>query len=428
MRIKYLRVRNFTSLVDVELSAIPDLAVFIGKNSSGKSNLIDALALLFTEFGNRINRDIGPIDEYHHLFPNHNTQTDQPISIQVRLTLTPEEWRDLLSIEQGMVEKFKQKELHLEKQLVNIAGIAQWTTQTVAIGDNAIVKDSEPSDEYLSLLDATSDDLLDIIERSTVTVDEILTRLDNTLRSSFNAVRTTDSPRSRPNRFAERPTVIDVELVKYLWERSQSKGTQRLPWTKVALQYEKMAPNQQRPAGVSSSIQMAEGTLSIPLGMTGEGSQALLRLVDQLERSPSIIAIEEPETHLHPALIRKPGQLFAETVNRDKQLFVCTHSPFLVEQSMLSSFFVVKRQDEGTEVSPVRSVDTLRKLLFDIGMRPSDVLFSDAILLIEGLSGEIFLNNLSNKLNIPLAGCGKRTRRTDVVDGASSRPTISVIL
>ena len=29
---------------------------------------------------------------------------------------------------------------------------------------------------------------------------------------------------------------------------------------------------------------------------------------------------------------------------------------------------------------------------------------------------------------VPLAGCGKRTRRTDVVDGASSRPTISVIL
>ena len=29
---------------------------------------------------------------------------------------------------------------------------------------------------------------------------------------------------------------------------------------------------------------------------------------------------------------------------------------------------------------------------------------------------------------VVLAGCGKRTRRTDVVDGASSRPTISVIL
>ena len=51
MKVKHFRVQNFTSLIDIDLTNLPDLVVFIGKNSSGKSNLIDALALLLTNFG-----------------------------------------------------------------------------------------------------------------------------------------------------------------------------------------------------------------------------------------------------------------------------------------------------------------------------------------------------------------------------------------
>ena len=45
----------------------------------------------------------------------------------------------------------------------------------------------------------------------------------------------------------------------------------------------------------------------------------------------------------------------------------------------------------------------MRDLLLDIGMRPSDVLFADAILIVDGLSDEIFYNGLSRILRVPLA-------------------------
>ena len=55
-------------------------------------------------------------------------------------------------------------------------------------------------------------------------------------------------------------------------------------------------------------------------------------------------------------------------------------------------------------MSPIGGITGLKNLLLDIGMRPSDFLFSNAILLVEGLSDEIFFNHLSNKVNVPVGG------------------------
>ena len=59
------------------------------------------------------------------------------------------------------------------------------------------------------------------------------------------------------------------------------------------------------------------------------------------------------------------------------------------------------------------NVSELRGLLFDIGIRPSDILFSDAILLVEGLADDIFYNHLSNKVNAPLAERHVKTIQAD---------------
>ena len=67
---------------------------------------------------------------------------------------------------------------------------------------------------------------------------------------------------------------------------------------------------------MASSIQMEESNVTVPLGMTGEGSQAVLRLIDQLERGSPVMAIEEPETHLHPALVKRIGQLLARRLRK----------------------------------------------------------------------------------------------------------------
>ena len=407
MRISSFSVRNLTSLLEVVLEDLPDLVVFIGKNSSGKSNLIDALALLFFDFGNELQRDLGHPDNRQHLFPNHNTEIGEPTEITVSISLTSSEWAELLDLADDNESTFG--DLFLRKRLFSIEDVTYWKTYEVAVEDFAIVRDGEiveseyllapeePEPEEPEPEEQEGDDLVD------VNPEEFLSRLGALLRSSFQIIHTTENPRSRNDRFVERPTILDPEHLRALWELSQSKGNQRQPWTRVIQRYEKISPNGQRPVGVASSIQLEEGTLSVPVGMTGEGSQAMLRLIDQLERGPSTMVIEEPETHLHPALIKQVGHLLSETTEKGKQLFISTHSPFLVEQSSLANFFVVRKQGYETLVSPMGDLEDLRDLLLDIGMRPSDVLFSDAILLVEGWADEIFFNRLSNKIEVPLA-------------------------
>ena len=393
MRVKHLRVQNFTSLIDVDLRDLPNLVVFIGKNSSGKSNLIDALALLFIEFGTDVDRGLGSPDDYQHLFPNHDIQVSVPSVVGASVSLTAEEWTKLLSIDENAARALEPFELFLSKRIANVDGVVHWQTQDVATTGFEVVLDGE----------VVSGDVLSIPGQTDVGPQEFLNRLGELMRSSFQVIHTTDDPRSWSDRFSERPTIIGDEHVAELCELSQSRGNRRQPWTRMIQQYQEIAPNRQRPAGVASSIQVEEGELSFPIGMTGEGSQAMVRLVDQLERGSPVMAIEEPETHLHPALIKRMGRLLAESSEKGKQIFICTHSPFLVEQSSLGNFFVVKKEREGTQASPMGDIDSLRELLLDIGMRPSDVLFSDAVLLVEGLSDEMFVVRLSDKVNVPLA-------------------------
>ena len=412
MRIKSLKVRNFTSLADVDLRDLPNLVVLIGKNSSGKSNLIDALALLFTEFGTDADRSLGSPDDYQHLFPNHDTRVSEPSEIAATITLTPEEWAKLLSVDQDAARTLETSELMLSKRLVSIDGELRWKTHQIEGCEFEAVVNGEVMSRDVSGIPGPID----------IGTQEVLSQLSELMRSSFQVIHTTENPRSWPSRFDERPTIIDAEHLQSLWDLSQSRGTRRRPWTRMTEQYQGIAPNRQRPVGVASSVQMEEGMLSVPVGMTGEGSQSMLRLIDQLEQGPQIMAIEEPETHLHPALVKQVGRLLAEKANESKQIFVCTHSPFLVEQSSLGNFFVVRKEEVGTRVSPMRNIDGLRSLLLDMGMRPSDILFCDAILLVEGLSDEIFFDYLSNKVGVPIASRHVKIVRTN----GSSRASVKL--
>ncbi len=399
MRIKSLKVQNFTSLADIDLPDLPNLVVFIGKNSSGKSNLIDALALLFSEFGTDLRRDLGAVDAFQHLFYQHNVHVSPSPEITATIMLTTTEWAEVLATDQETASKEEEEvEVVLQKRLEVRDGSVNWVTSALKIGEAEVVVDGEFRTEVLMLSPGTDDEPPELVD-----FDRLVPRLAMSLKSAFSVIHTTEAPRHWENRFSERPTIVDANHVQEMWGLSESRGIYRQPWTRTKQRFQEIAPNSQTPVGVRSAIDVEEGDITIPLGMTGEGSQATLRLIDRIERGSQVMAIEEPETHLHPGLVKQVGQLLTSTWAADKQFFVCTHSPFLIEQSSLESFYVVKKEGDSTAVSPMRNIEGLRNLLLDIGLRPSDVLFSDAILLVEGLSDETFFNIVSNKVNASLA-------------------------
>lgn len=137
----------------------------------------------------------------------------------------------------------------------------------------------------------------------------------------------------------------------------------------------------------------------------GAGIREALRIILDLElRTPSFALIEEPEVHLHPGLERILHNYLVQMRDR-VQLFVATHSANFLDASTRQNVYLVARSGRSAAtVRKVASEDDLLKVSEEVGLRPSTVLLFDQLVFVEGPSDEGVLNELSQKLDIDIAG------------------------
>jgi predicted ATPase len=86
---------------------------------------------------------------------------------------------------------------------------------------------------------------------------------------------------------------------------------------------------------------------NLPAALLSNGTVALVTLIVAIYFEKNSLAIvEEPERHLHPALLSKLMSMFRD-VSNTRQLIVTTHSPELVRQATLEELLVVSREADG---------------------------------------------------------------------------------
>lgn len=104
----------------------------------------------------------------------------------------------------------------------------------------------------------------------------------------------------------------------------------------------------------------------------------------------SVVLIDEPEMGLHPSLQR---ELIAHLlkINQEKgtQFFIATHSPVFLSDPEKVTSFVINNQQGGRSVMRVPE-ESLHRVWGDLGIRPSDLLQNDIVVLVEGQNDVIF--------------------------------------
>lgn len=112
-------------------------------------------------------------------------------------------------------------------------------------------------------------------------------------------------------------------------------------------------------------------------------------------QSASIIAIEEPESHLHPAAIHQLKDVIS-SLEENNQVILTTHNPLFVDRNDIKSNIIVHESN----AKPAKGVKQIRDLL---GIKASDNLVNaNYVLVVEGeddvISLKALLPTLSDKL------------------------------
>jgi len=138
------------------------------------------------------------------------------------------------------------------------------------------------------------------------------------------------------------------------------------------------------------------------LQQKGSGVQSLIAIslakyISQSEKRGSanlILAIEEPETHLHSRAIHQVKETL-EKISRNTPVLITTHSPLLVNLHDIESNIIVN----DNEACPAKSVKDIKQVL---GVQRYDNLTNaDCIVVVEGISDQRILEALF-RLKSPL--------------------------
>jgi putative ATP-dependent endonuclease of OLD family len=138
--------------------------------------------------------------------------------------------------------------------------------------------------------------------------------------------------------------------------------------------------------------------ISTALGAKGDGikSLAAISLMRALKTSQEtgdlVVAIEEPESHLHPAAVKQLASIIQE-MSLEHQVIITTHSPLLAIQGNVSANIIVSK----SKASPASSIKAIRESL---GVEVADNLsMAEYVILVEGKHDIRLIHSLFNHLS-----------------------------
>lgn len=419
MKLSKLRIKNFRGIKDLELDLDDDTTVPIGENNSGKTAVLDALRICLRELGPRRELVFEPWD--FHLKDEFAAPTSaDPISIE--LTLLEEEGKDG---EEQIVGRLNRSKI----VQVDDSGRSKVIFHVTCVYDDS-EREYKTEKDFLNLdeqkLTGIAASALSVLQR------EIAYFYLAALRDAakhFDAKGPFWRPFLRENQLLpEKQEEIEERLrevndlvvdshASFEKVRDRLKEVQEI----VPLASDEVVSIEAVPGrmfDILAKAQVQLGTIAgskVPVDRHGEGTQSLAVLMlfsaflNAWPKSAPIIALEEPEAHLHPSAVRA---LWRTVNSMPGQKLFSTHSGDLLSEVPARSIRRMVRTRKGIEAFRLNP-DTLckkeeRQFNYHIRYGRGELLFAKCWLLVEGETEVTLLPEIARHLGIDLEQWGVR--------------------
>lgn len=376
MRLVSFSVTNYRSLTSAHKLPLSDATVLLGQNNEGKSNLLAALAAAMTVVSQLAQRRLvqGRLRIPYRGSDFYAWERDFPISLQeaqpdgeslfrLEFTLDDDEQNDFKKEVKSSLNENLPIEIRVGKtdpafrvikkgpgaealnkkaqQIADFIGkrveftyIPAVRTATAAL---EVVRDMVARELRLLERDDTYRKLVQqLAEAQKPTLQAISQRIGVALRNFLPQIKSVDVRASEDSRY--RALRRDVDIIV-------DDGTP------------------------TSLERKGDGVQSL-------AAISLLRGVSSSDRD-IILALEEPESHLHPSAIHRLREVIDE-LSHKHQVVITTHCPLFVDRAHISRNIIVS----GSKAKPAKSTGEIRDVL---GVRASDnLIHANWVLVVEG--------------------------------------------
>jgi putative ATP-dependent endonuclease of OLD family len=403
-----VKIANFRAIKNLELS-LDQFTVLVGTNNSGKTTFLRALHLALGEGRKFISKE-----DFHI----ENGQFADEIIIDVRIVPVDENGKRVENFDAPWFpDTFTEDQISGEDVKQFVAFRTRIKEDNHKSGGYAIeriiLKQWDDSEEYpntkiettdrvsfefipLYFIDAQRDVLQDIRDKNS-----FLGRLTSKIQFDKKKVMEIEKLLANLNDKIINDSKILKHLVQKLSELGDIIGSQGTS-VEITPVHKKI-----RDIGKGLNIHLREQeTESLPLEYHGIGTRSWASLLtlkafiswnaqeslQEKEAFHPLLALEEPESHLHPNAQR---HLISQLIQMEGQKIVSTHSPFIAATCPLASIRHFYKTNNGTEIGTLEksllNIHEIKKIEREILLSKGEILFAKCIVLCEGITEEQML-------------------------------------
>jgi len=364
MRVRRLRIKNFLSIRDVDLE-LGKLSVFVGPNSSGKSNIVRALQLLtnHARLGNPVLPGYRDFKSVVHGF-DVTKQVELEIEAEVNgrrvkysLTLVPDNY-----IEKAWIDG---EEALISEGEMSEASVLTRDGAVTRFNKYPYIPTYEPLPSFIHYKYKAA-----LISLPREAAEEI--RLLAELLKGF-AIHSFDPKYIRLTSSIKDPPLLGYEggglarvLLRFALEN-------RRVFTRIEDTLRSLIPEVEEVAlhveGETVELWLRVKGLEGPLkpASISDGTLRMLAYITVLHSDATLAAFEEPENFVHPHLLETLVDLARKA---PCQVLITTHSPYLLDHVKPEEVYVVEKPGVETivkKLSETKEVEAVKKLLEEGG-------------------------------------------------------------